>query len=106
MSDKCETGRGYRMMCRVCQKEVCNNPIWEHGPDCVVCTHEEKYDYAKKDRFVFESNYGAYQMRDNETQKTNCWDGSGRQEWSLLHILNQLAFELEVLKKQHVKDTE
>lgn len=103
---KCETCRGYRHPCRVCQKEVCTNPVWGHGPDCVTCTHENEYDYAKSDRFSFDSNYGSYQMIDHETQKRLCWDGSPRQEWSLLHILNQLAFELEVLKKQHVKDTE
>lgn len=115
MDDTCPNCEKRMEWCRICKKYVCerarefrNNrqtgqPYWTcENPSW--CTHNE--GYSKKNRFALLSDQGHWRIRDDETEKEHSFDSDVRKEYTILRLFNQLAFELDILKREHVKDTE
>lgn len=100
--------------CRVCARFVCERAremhqtrpgeaFWRcNSPDW--CTHG---GLAKKDRFAPEQQFGGGErLKDNVTEQSHAWQTDHDRHWTFLKIINDMAFELEMLKEHHVKDTE
>lgn len=112
MDDICPKCEQRMVFCRACRRYVCERAReWANigsnqmGWRCegVWCAHD---DYAKKNRFELLSDGGYWRIKDDETGKEHAFDNHVRKEYTLLHLLNQLAFELDALKRDLVERTE
>jgi hypothetical protein len=102
---QCDCGcYGEVTFCRICKKHVLTQ---EERWRCKVfsgCPHNE--GYAKKNRFQYLTSDGNYRVRDDERDISYRFTDGFVKDDALLSIINQLAFELDILKRELVKETE